>query len=247
MHALAPPARARNTARMSARREILLEIRGLARAFGEGARRRAVLEHVDFCIHRGEHVALLGRSGSGKSTLLNLIAGIDHAEHGSIEMDGADLMRLREPARTLFRRARIGFVYQFFNLIPTLSVFDNIALPLQLLRMPEAGIARRVAEMLDAAGLRGRGRDYPEQLSGGEQQRTAIVRALAHRPALLLADEPTGNLDAESGRRALALLGAREAATLLTVTHSREVARAADRVIVLEGGRIAPSTAQLAW
>ncbi|MGR3913931.1 MAG: ABC transporter ATP-binding protein, partial [Gammaproteobacteria bacterium] len=212
---------------MSDRREILLETRGLARAFGEGARRRAVLEHVDLCIHRGEHVALLGRSGSGKSTLLNLIAGIDQADLGSIQMDGADLARLREPARTLFRRARIGFVHQFFNLIPTLSVFDNIALPLQLLRKSESEIARRVTEMLDAVGLRARGRDYPDQLSGGEQQRIAIARALAHQPQLVLADEPTGNLDAESGRRALALLAARDAAALLTVTHSREVARAA--------------------
>ncbi|MDA7962953.1 MAG: ATP-binding cassette domain-containing protein, partial [Gammaproteobacteria bacterium] len=167
---------------MSGTPKILLQARGVARAFGEGARRRAVLEHADFHICRGEHVALLGRSGSGKSTLLNIVAGIDCAESGVIEMNDADLARLREPARTLFRREHIGFVYQFFNLLPTLSVFDNIALPLQLLRMPEKQIARRVAELLSAAGLDARGGDYPDQLSGGEQQRVAIARALAHRP-----------------------------------------------------------------
>ena len=241
---------------MSGTPKVLLQARGVARAFGEGARRRAVLENADFHICRGEHVALLGRSGSGKSTLLNIIAGIDRAERGVITMNDTDLARLREPARTLFRREHIGFVYQFFNLLPTLSVFDNIALPLQLLRMPEKEIAPRVAELLNAAGLDARGGDYPDQLSGGEQQRVAIARALAHRPALVLADEPTGNLDAAAGRRALELLvkGARgekdDAPTLLTATHSREVARDADRVIVLDGGRISESgdkQEQLAW
>ena len=240
---------------MSESPKILLQARGVARAFGEGARRRAVLENADFHICRSEHVALLGRSGSGKSTLLNIIAGIDRAESGVITMNDTDLARLREPARTLFRREHIGFVYQFFNLLPTLSVFDNIALPLQLLRMPEKEIARRVAELLNAAGLDARGGDYPDQLSGGEQQRVAIARALAHRPALVLADEPTGNLDAAAGRRALELLvGARDtkdAPGLLTATHSREVARAADRVIILDGGRISDSGGdkqeQLAW
>ncbi|MDA7968556.1 MAG: ABC transporter ATP-binding protein [Gammaproteobacteria bacterium] len=238
---------------MSETPKILLQARGVARAFGEGARRRAVLEQADFHICRGEHVALLGRSGSGKSTLLNIIAGIDRAESGVITMNDADLARLREPARTLFRREHIGFVYQFFNLLPTLSVFDNIALPLQLLRMPEKEIARRVAELLNAAGLDARGGDYPDQLSGGEQQRVAIARALAHRPALVLADEPTGNLDAAAGRRALELLVSSakdDAPALLTATHSREVARAADRVIILDGGRITESgdkQEQLAW
>ena len=243
---------------MSETPKILLQARGLVRAFGEGARRRAVLENADFHICRGEHVALLGRSGSGKSTLLNILAGIDRAESGAIEMKNPDLdlAQLREPARTLFRREHIGFVYQFFNLLPKLSVFDNIALPLQLLRMPEKQIAPRVAELLSAAGLDARGGDYPDQLSGGEQQRVAIARALAHRPALVLADEPTGNLDATAGRRALELLvkGARgekdDAPALLTATHSREVARAADRVIVLDGGRISDGGGegeQLAW
>lgn len=227
----------------------LLEVRGVARAFGgEDGARRVVLDGANFRIARGERVALLGRSGSGKSTLLNLIAGIDDAARGAIKINGEDLTRMREPARTIFRRAHIGFVYQFFHLIPTLNVFDNVALPLQLLRAGETEIARRVDAMLDAVNLRARRMQFPERLSGGEQQRVAIARALVHRPQLVLADEPSGNLDAESGRSALELLCARGAPhTLLCATHSREVARAADRVIVLQGGRIVDGGAGIAW
>ena len=219
----------------------LLAVRRVTRAFDEGEKRREVLAGVDFHLERGERLALLGRSGSGKSTLLNLIAGIDRPDHGEIEMDGVNLTRLSEHARTLFRRRHIGFIYQFFNLIATLSVAENIALPLQLTATPANLIEPQTLEMLERVGLAGRGDDYPDQLSGGEQQRVAIARALVHRPSLVLADEPTGSLDAESGRRALELLtGLSDEArqTLLIVTHSLEVAHSAGRVIVLDGGKV---------
>ena len=236
--------------------EILLTARALTRSFHEGDLRRNVLSGAHLELRRGERLALLGRSGSGKSTLLNLIAGIDQADGGEIEMDGANLTHLREPERTLFRRRHIGFVYQFFNLIDTLSVAENIALPLQLVGTPRATVAERTRAMLAAVGLAERGGDYPDQLSGGEQQRVAVARALAHRPALVLADEPTGNLDAESGRRVLDLLtGLSEPGglsgdtrqTLLIVTHSLEVARAADRVVVLEGGQVRTAGGDFKW
>lgn len=236
--------------------EVLLTARALTRSFHEGDLRRNVLSGAHLELRRGERLALLGRSGSGKSTLLNLIAGIDQADGGEIEMDGTNLTHLREPERTLFRRRHIGFVYQFFNLIDTLSVAENIALPLQLVGTPRATVAERTRAMLAAVGLAERGGDYPDQLSGGEQQRVAVARALVHRPALVLADEPTGNLDAESGRRVLDLLtGLSEPGglsgdtrqTLLIVTHSLEVARAADRVIVLEGGQVRAAAGDFKW
>jgi putative ABC transport system ATP-binding protein len=185
---------------------------------------------------------LLGKSGSGKSTLLNLISGIDTPSGGAVWVDGQDLTRLSERERTLFRRRSIGFIFQFFNLVPTLTVLENVLLPLEL--NGRSGPAARAAAMamLAEVGLDDRGPSYPDRLSGGEQQRVAIARALVHSPALILADEPTGNLDAETGQQVLALLDqlTRQAGrTMVMVTHSPEVVGLADRVFRITDGRLA--------
>lgn len=212
-------------------------IRGLCHAYREADRRREVLHDIELEVRAGECVALVGRSGSGKSTLLNLIGGIDTPQRGEIIIDGQDLTRMTERERTLFRRRHIGFVYQFFNLLPTLTVLENLLLPLQLNRLP----AGRADTLLDSVGLADRASDFPDRLSGGEQQRVAIARALVHGPGLILADEPTGNLDETTGRQVLALLlgMVREnGGRLLLVTHAREVAALADRTLVLADGRL---------
>lgn len=218
-----------------------LEIRHLHHSYREGKRERHVLTGLNLQVNAGECVALLGRSGSGKSTLLNLMAGIDLPDSGEILIQGQNLTRLAEKQRTLFRRRHIGFVYQFFNLIATLTAAENIALPLELNAFSEAQIEKRVTELLRQVGLEDRATAFPDQLSGGEQQRIAIARALAHRPALILADEPTGNLDAVTGDTILQLLtelSRSNEQTLIMVTHNREVANAADRVATLEQGVI---------
>jgi len=228
----------------------LIQIRSLSKTYKDGETSHPVLRDVDLHVGRGECLALLGRSGSGKSTLLNLLAGIDRPDSGEVRVDGRDLHRLPERERTLFRRRHIGFVYKFFNLIPTLSVAENVRLPMELNGWPEARSADRLRQLLDGLGLRGRENEPPDRLSGGEQQRVAIARAMAHEPALLLADEPTGNLDAETGRHMLELLlnmGRGGGHTLVIVTHSLEVARAADRLLRLEDGRLVEGGAELAW
>jgi len=192
-------------------------------------------------VQRGEVVALVGASGSGKTTLLNLVSGIDNPDSGSVNLEGVEVTALAEPERTLLRRRRIGFVFQFFNLIPTLTVGENVALPLELLGEDDTVVQQRAAGLLQEVGLAELAPRYPETLSGGEQQRAAIARALAHRPALLLADEPTGNLDEDSGNRIIALLtglARRQRITMLLVTHSSQVAAAADRVLHLRHGRV---------
>lgn len=223
--------------------DTLVQVRDLCRQFREGERTRSVLREVALEVRRGELVALLGRSGSGKSTLLNLLSGIDFPERGEIRIGDTLVSGLSERDRTLFRRHHIGFIYQFFNLIPTLTVAENVRLPLELVgRRDEA--ARTVEALLRDVELEDRAHTYPDRLSGGEQQRVAIARALVHEPALVLADEPTGNLDAESGARVLALLQrlVRERAqTLMVVTHSRDVAAVADRVLTLQDGRLVES------
>jgi len=227
-----------------------LKIRQLVRSYREGKRERPVLTGLDLQVNAGECVALLGRSGSGKSTLLNLMAGIDLPDSGDILIQGENLTQLSEQERTLFRRRHIGFVYQSFNLIPTLTAAENIALTLELNALPEQQIEARVSKLLQQVGLEDRAAAFPDQLSGGEQQRIAIVRALAHRPALILADEPTGNLDAVTGSSILQLLTglARNAEqTLIMVTHSLEVANAADRMVNLEQGVIESTAAGVAW
>ena len=229
---------------------VVLRVEGLSKQYHDGTREHRVLDRVGFAVGQGECVALLGRSGSGKSTLLNLLAGIDRPDAGRVEILGQIVSALQEPALTLLRRRHIGFVYQFFNLIPTLTVEENMALPLELNGLGGVGAQARVAELLERLGLAGRGRAFPDQLSGGEQQRVAIGRALVHAPALVLADEPTGNLDADTGRQVLALLGelSRERRqTLAIVTHSLAVARTADRVLTLEQGRLLESGTELSW
>jgi putative ABC transport system ATP-binding protein len=214
-------------------------LRGLRHVYRDGARQHVVLKGVDMDIVRGERVALLGQSGSGKSTLLNLIAGIEPPAEGNVWVAGTELSRLGEHARTLFRRSHIGFVYQFFNLIPTLTLLENVRLPRELNGASPADARRAAADLLARVGLGDRGGAYPEQISGGEQQRVAIARALAHRPALILADEPTGSLDADTGTQVLELLAetARaDGSALLMVTHSEAVAQSAQRVLRLRDG-----------
>jgi len=220
-------------------RALEIQARGLARRFREGERTHVVLDGVDLDIRRGETVALRGRSGSGKSTLLNLIGGIDVPDAGTVAVAGTDLTELDEHARTLFRREHIGFVYQAFNLVPTLNVADNIRLVLELNKEPRAG--ERIAGLLDAVGLSDRKASFPDVLSGGEQQRVSIARALSHRPSVLLADEPTGNLDDTTAESVLALLErlVRDAGgTMLIATHSARVAASCDRVFELHNGKL---------
>jgi putative ABC transport system ATP-binding protein len=224
----------------------VLTIRQLSRSFREGDRVHPVLEGLDASVGTAESLAITGRSGSGKSTLLNLISGIDRADAGSVDIDGRQVTAMAEPERTLFRRAHIGFVYQFFNLIPTLDVAENVALVLELNGVGARAARQRAGEVLAAVGLAGRAHSAVEQLSGGEQQRVAIARALVHEPRLLLADEPTGNLDEASAREVLPLLLSLVRArgtTLVIVTHDGAVARQSDRVLELRAGRLHQSGA----
>ena len=219
----------------------MLNIQGLAKSFREGDRAHRVLEGLDVQVGAGQTVAIMGRSGSGKSTLLNLISGIDRADRGSVRIEGLEVSALGEPARTLFRRAHIGFVYQFFNLIPTLDVAENVRLVLELNGLRGAPARARSLAALAAVGLAERAHSAIDQLSGGEQQRVAIARALVHGPKLLLADEPTGNLDEETAREVLPLmlsLAHERGATLLIVTHDEALAARADRVLELRDGRL---------
>jgi len=219
----------------------VLVLQHVSKSYREARTRRVVLDDVSLAIPRGEFVAVMGRSGTGKSTLLNLISGIDVADSGTIILDDTDLSALGERDRTLKRRHAIGFVFQFFNLIPTLSVAENLMLPLELIGSPADAARERVANMLQRVDLAQRAESFPDRLSGGEQQRVAVARALVHEPDLVLADEPTGNLDAETGRSVLALLCdmSRDAGkTLIIVTHSEEVAARASRVLRIEDGRV---------
>jgi len=221
--------------------EALIRLENLTKSYLEGAHRRVVLREASASFARGEFVAVLGKSGSGKSTLLNLISGIDDADGGAIWFDGQNLTALGRRERTLFRRRNVGFVFQFFNLIPTLTVWENLTLPLELTGVPAGEIRQRTALMLEAVGLPDRGSAFPDRLSGGEQQRVAIARALIHDPLLVLADEPTGNLDEEMGRQVLALLDRltrQQGKNLILVTHSAEAASLADRLLYLRDGRL---------
>ena len=225
---------------------LAIQTRDLARRFYEGEHVHVVLDGVDLEIRRGETVALRGRSGSGKSTLLNLVGGIDAPDAGTVTVAGIELTGLTERERTLFRRRHIGFVYQAFNLVPTLNVADNVRLVLELNKVPATSIAPRIKELLEAVGLGSRADSFPDVLSGGEQQRVAIARALSHEPTVLLADEPTGNLDEASATGVLALLDKLVRAsghTMLIATHSAQVASYCDRVIELHDGRLKPASA----
>jgi len=215
-------------------------LRGVTKSYLEGEHRRVVFEGLDAEFMQGEFTALMGRSGTGKTTLLNLVSGIDLPDAGEITIAGTRLSQLSDKERTLLRRRAVGFVFQFFNLIPTLTVEENLLLPLELLGRREAAAAR-AREMLARVGLAERAGAFPDRLSGGEQQRVAIARALVHDPALVLADEPTGNLDAATGGEVLRLLDslAREGGkSLVMVTHSAEAAALADRVFTIQAGRL---------
>jgi putative ABC transport system ATP-binding protein len=222
-------------------REPLIIIEQLSKWFDEGNQRRTVLNNVNVTLNRGEFVVLLGKSGSGKSTLLNLIGGIDSPSSGTIRFGAHDLTALDERARTLFRRQHIGFIFQFFNLLPTLTVIENIMLPLELNNLANAAGRQRAHDLLAQVGLGDRADTYPDKLSGGEQQRIAIARALVHNPLLILADEPTGNLDVDTGQQVLELLDTltRQAGkNLLMVTHSTDVVGIADRVFQIKEARL---------
>jgi putative ABC transport system ATP-binding protein len=213
----------------------MLHVENLSKSF-PGSPPRKVLDAVSLRLAPGEYVAIMGESGSGKSTLLNLIAGLDTPDSGRIAIDGQELAPLDDAARTRLRRARLGFVFQAFHLLPHLSVERNVALPLALNGIAERSAAERVGEVLAAVGMLDRRHSLPSELSGGEMQRVAVARALAHRPGLVLADEPTGNLDAESAAEVLALLREQlkhDNAAGILVTHSEVAAATADRTYQL--------------
>ncbi len=221
--------------------EPIVRISHLSKTFQEGDRTRTVLAELSADFEEGEFAVLLGRSGSGKSTLLNLISGIEKPTSGDVEVNGVPITRLRERERTLFRRDNIGFVFQFFNLIPTLTVLENVTLPQELAGKSGRSINEAALKLLDEVGLADRQNAFPDKLSGGEQQRVAIARALAHNPLLVLADEPTGNLDEETGEKVMNMLLSltRSAGkTLIMATHSPEVIPFADRVFSIHDGRL---------
>jgi putative ABC transport system ATP-binding protein len=214
----------------------VVAIQDLNKAFIDAGRERKVLDNVSLSINTGQFVVLLGHSGSGKSTLLNLISGIERPTSGCISIQGVSISNLQERERTLFRRDHIGFIFQFFNLIPTLTVLENVTLP-QELAGRKAGTAAK--DLLDQVGLADRFDTFPDKLSGGEQQRVAIARALVHDPMLVLADEPTGNLDELMGRRVLELLlrlTRDQGKSLIMATHNPQIADLADRVLIVHDG-----------
>ena len=222
-----------------------IRLNGLSKGFQEGSETRAVLRDASAEFASGEFVAILGKSGSGKSTLLNLISGIDLVDQGDIWVNGQRLTTLNEHQRTLFRRQNIGFIFQFFNLIPTLTVWENVVLPLELAGMNNGQARSRAEALLAAVGLLDRRDTFPDRLSGGEQQRVAIARALVHDPLIVLADEPTGNLDEDTGWQVMALLDRltrQSGKNLILVTHSNEAAAYADRILTLRDGKLVNDT-----
>jgi putative ABC transport system ATP-binding protein len=227
----------------------MIHLQQVSRTYRDGDRDICALQDVTLTVPPGATVALLGRSGSGKSTLLHLVGGLEWPSAGTVRVDGQALDALDDAALTRFRLHRIGFVFQFFHLLPALTVLENLLLPAELAGLPAAASARQAGRLLAEVGLAGRARSFPERLSGGEQQRVAVARALMLDPPLLLADEPTGTLDSETGRRVLDLLWRLvegRGTTLLVATHSREVAQRAARRIELGDGRVVSDSAPVA-
>jgi len=218
-----------------------LQLNDLKKVYTEGTQTHEVLKKINLKVDTGELIILLGRSGSGKSTLLNLISGIDLPSSGEVVISGKNLTNYSEHERTIFRRLHIGFIFQFFNLIPTLTVMENLLLPLELKNGNTRPQKNIVLNMLDAVGMEDRAKSFPDRLSGGEQQRIAIARALIHDPLLVLADEPTGNLDYDTGVQIISLLDrlVRKAGkTMIMATHSREVIGMADRIFSIKDGEL---------
>jgi putative ABC transport system ATP-binding protein len=221
--------------------KIVIHTRGLTKELPLGNHTVHALRGVDLDIYAGEMVGVVGPSGSGKSTLLGLIGGLDTPTRGSIAIDGIDITHMNEDQLTEVRNEKIGFIFQFFNLIPTLTALENVALPIQFARKPQYKAEKRARELLAALGLQDRLRHRPSELSGGQQQRVAIARALANNPPLLLADEPTGNLDTESGRMVMETLQQirqQSGTTVVIVTHDAEIAERADRILHLVDGTL---------
>lgn len=222
---------------------LVARLRGVTKSYVEVDRTREVLHGIDLELARGEFAVLVGRSGSGKSSLIHVLSGIDLPSSGQVELFGEDMSRASEERRTDVRRRRIGLVFQFFNLLPTLTIEENLLLPLELCGKLDAAGRRRALELLDAVGLSAMRTKFPDRLSGGEQQRAAVARALVHDPELVLADEPTGNLDDHNASAVLELFSRLlrpSGKTLLMVTHSAEAEAIGDRVLELHDGRIAP-------
>lgn len=225
----------------------LVELEHLSKTFQEGDTQRTVLSQVTLTFSPGEFVVLLGNSGSGKSTLLNLVSGIDQPTNGTIRINGAAITEMNERSRTLLRRDQIGFVFQFFNLIATLTVLENVTLPQELAGRSTQAAQVSALKLLEQVELLDRKNTFPDKLSGGQQQRVAIARALAHNPQLVLADEPTGNLDEETGEKVLQLLfdlTRKTGKTLIMATHNPEIAKSADRVLRVQDGQLIPVTIQ---
>lgn len=218
---------------------VILKTRDLKKQYGTGETAVHALAGVNLSVENGEFVAVVGTSGSGKSTLLHMLGGLDRATSGKVYVDGKDIFALKDEELTIFRRRKIGFVFQSFNLVPVLSVYENIVLPLQLDRKTVDNAF--IGEIAEALGLKEKLNVLPNQLSGGQQQRVAIARALAAKPAILLADEPTGNLDSRTSQDVMGLLkttSTKFAQTIVMITHNEEIAQLADRIIRIEDGRI---------
>lgn len=221
--------------------EILIRLQGVEKLFGVGASTVRAVDHLNLGILRGEFLTLTGPSGSGKSTVLNLLAGLDTPTAGEITIDGQGLSTMSDDELTIFRRRKLGIIFQFFNLLPTLTAAENVALPLRADRRPRAEINERVGGALDLVGMGHRARHRPGEMSGGEMQRVAIARALVIEPLVLLADEPTGNLDSKMGQDILELIkgmSERTGVTVVLVTHDLRAAAYGDRMITLRDGRI---------
>lgn len=218
----------------------ILETKNLKKIYGKGETEVYALDGVDLSVEKGEFVAIVGTSGSGKSTLLHMLGGLDRPTAGSVTVDGRELSKLKDEELTVFRRRKIGFVFQNYNLVPVLSVYENIVLPIQLDGNREDGAY--IKKIIQTLGLEKKLNNLPNNLSGGQQQRVAIARALAAKPAIILADEPTGNLDSSTSQDVMGLLkvtSERFSQTIVMITHNEEIAQMADRIIRIEDGRIA--------